>query len=133
MARSTARLGTPPFETLIWTMMPVVVDMSVASLPKFGDDGVDVEDAQRLEDGSGQRLRGSGRAGRCSECRHELGDGPPTIAQLDQPLNQRADLDALGAMWRAEHSAPREGSLGQHGLLLHPRSLRQHGHEITRL
>src|SRR5262245_28929768 len=121
-----ACLGTPPFEALIRTMWPVMVDMSVTILPKLGDDGVDIENAQGLDDRPAERFHG-GRPGGDLQRGDDVGHGAAAIAQLDEPVNKGADLDALWTMGGGEDVAPGERSFGEHGLPLDPRARREQG------
>src|SRR5262249_27033440 len=131
MARSMARLGTPPFETLSCTITPVMVDMSVTVLLKLGDDGVDIEKADVLDAGAVERFRRGGRPGDGLQRRDDVVHGAAPIAELDEPMNQGADLDPFRTMGGSQDVAPGERSFGQNGFPLDTRAGRQHGHEIT--
>src|SRR5262245_30294736 len=106
-------------------------DMSGRLPSKLGDHAVYIEDAQRLDDGARQGFSGSRRAGEGVQRGHDIGDGSPAVAQLDEPVNQATDLDPLGSMWGAQNIAPGERPLGQHGLPLDERAGRQHRYEIA--
>src|SRR5262245_56579509 len=110
MTRSTACFGTPPGETPILKMTPVMA--SRGWLAQLVDHAVHVEDSERLDDGARQRFLRCRRIGGGLERGHEVRDRPPPVAQLDEPVHERAHLDSLRTVRGAQDVAPGERAFG---------------------